>query len=135
MLGWKDKDYVIPADQVMMAIGIVEDVITYAEMISAAQTGRWPLQKISRAYGELLRFAGARVSDEEIYEGLFLGGALRDKIVASVNTLMVMMTPPSALAEIPAKGREPKSGNFGRVKTARSSLSKRSIGRSSAITG
>jgi hypothetical protein len=132
-LGWRDRDYVIPADKVMMAIAVVDEIITYGELCMIAQIGRPPLAKLAQAYGAVLRFAGAKVSDEEVYEGMFTDGQLLERVAAAVNTLVVMMTPPSAVAG--AKAVAAKPGNLDRAKAARPRLSKRSTGRSSAMAG
>lgn len=64
-LVWGGRDYVIPAARSFAAAERVEDVATIAEI------GRWSVDprftKLARCYGELLRFAGARVTDEEIH--------------------------------------------------------------------
>lgn len=63
-LSFKGETYVIPETRAFEAGAAVEDVVTLAEM---SQWGAAPkFFKLARAFGALLRFAGARVSDTEV---------------------------------------------------------------------
>ncbi len=96
-LVWAGREYRIPPDQVMPAIAIVEDHVLLGDVVQAARRGAVPLAKLSRAFGAVLRFAGARVSDDEVYAGMFKRGSQRDAAEAAVNTLLTMMIPPEQL--------------------------------------
>jgi hypothetical protein len=95
-LTWADQTYTIPPDRVLGAVAVVEEHLTMAELAQEAQTGRMRIARLSRAFGALLRYAGARISDDEVYTGMFEGGpgTIRDRIIAGVNTLMALMVPP-----------------------------------------
>ena len=63
-LSFKGQTFTIPENRAFEAGAAVEEVVTLAEM---AQWGNAPkFFKLARAFGALLRFAGARVSDTEV---------------------------------------------------------------------
>jgi hypothetical protein len=133
-VSWEGKEYTIPADRVMGAIVIIEDVFVFAELVEGVQTGKLAMNKLARAYGGLLRYAGARVGDEDVYGGMFRPGKLQDAIAKAINTLMVIMTPPEALKAVgnaEADGAQP-SGN---VQASRSGSSRPYTRRRSVAAG
>lgn len=111
-LEWAGKKYVIPAHRVMGAIARVEDVVTLPQLQEHGTRGSMPMAKISMAYGALLRYAGAPVTDVEVYEGMF--GSIKENpqsLVDSVVVLISLMVPPSVVNSIKKKAAEPSSGN------------------------
>lgn len=70
-LTFKDQEYLIPADRAFRAGAAVEDVVSLAEIASWGARPRF--FKISEAYGTLLRFAGADVTDEEVHSEMMDG--------------------------------------------------------------
>jgi hypothetical protein len=120
-LAWKDEEFTIPGDKVLGAIAIIEEHITFTEMIDALRRGRPKIMAIAKAFAGILRYAGANVTDEEAYEGMFSGGDLQRKIIDSINMLLVMMVPPSALGGKPG-GAPP----LGKPQATASKRSKRS---------
>lgn len=90
-LKWKEKEYVIPENRVMRLIAKVEDVITLAELINYSERNTTPVAKVASAYGVMLRFAGARVEDEEIYSQFYDAGA--ETIIESTFALLAIMSP------------------------------------------
>lgn len=94
VLTWNGKEYKIPPGQVMGAIARIEDVLTLKELGGYAQRNDVPLAKVSQAYGVVLRYAGAHVKDEEVYAALFDGNT-QQAIIRSVETLLLMMIPPT----------------------------------------
>lgn len=96
-LTWKGEEYKIESDKVMMLIAKIEDIITLSEVYNYAQKGAAPVAKIAMAYGAALRYAGAKVRDDEVYKGLFGGG--EDSIPAALNALLSMMIPPEDLQQ------------------------------------
>ena len=119
-LSWNGKDFSVPADRVMGAICAVEEVSTYSDLF-VMLNGKPSLSKLARAYGVLLRYAGAQVDDEEIYNGLFTPGEMAKKVSTAINTLLGIMTPPNAIA----KNGDASEGNpNGATKSAPSGSSK-----------
>lgn len=102
-LGWGGVQYTIPSNRVMGAIARVEDVMTLSELYQHGQRETVPLGKIAMAYGALLRYAGAPVSDEDVYAGMFSQGAdhLQEQVRSAIEHLCQIMLPPSARAEVP----------------------------------
>jgi hypothetical protein len=129
-LVWNGDEFTIPGNRVLGAIAIVEEQITFMELTDALARGRPPLLAIARAFAGVLRYAGASVSDEQAYEGMFSGGNVQRQVIDAINTLLVMMVPSSALAADP-KGAPP----LGKPPAAASKRSRRSTKRRSARAG
>lgn len=96
-LSWEGRDYVIPADQVLRVIARLEDVVTLGALHRFLASGVLPLAKIAAAYGIALRAAGAEVTDEHVYAGMFTGRELQKRAAAALTALQTMMIPPEAI--------------------------------------
>lgn len=132
-LHWQGRDYVIRSNRVMGAIARIEDSLTIAELQQYSERNTAPLAKIAMAYGAVLRYAGARVDDDEVYEGLFAADDSSEVIMASLQTLLTMMVPPSALVSgSDGTPGEPPKGNS---KPAAARSSKKPTRRRSASGG
>ncbi len=108
-LEWSGKEYIIRKDRVLGAIARIEDVVTMAELQRFWDRGTAPMAKIAMAYGAVLRYAGAKVTDDEVYVGMFgSGGTPADSVVTSVTHLIEMMVPKSAREEVEKK--KPSAG-------------------------
>lgn len=103
-LSWKGEDFEVAADKVMLLIAQVEDIITLPELLNPK--GR-PLAKISMAYGVALRYAGAKVRDDEVYAAMFAEGS-SDAASNAVNGLLLMMVPPAATEPATTKKAAPR---------------------------
>lgn len=126
-IAWQDRTYTIPANSILKTIASVEAVITYGELVGYAQRRAAPLATLSKAYAIVLRSAGAFVTDDEVYAGMFGLGGTMDTVLEAINGLFHLMTPPAAREET-AKGSKP--GNSRRATAASSKPStKRSLGR------
>jgi hypothetical protein len=121
-LGWRGETHVIPARMSLEAIARIEEIITLEELANAAARGAKPSLRLSRAFASVLRFAGAHVTDEEVYTDLFGSGMeilLRTQNLAT--TLQVIMVPPQIRKrleeqverahEVRAVGQAQPSGN------------------------
>jgi hypothetical protein len=123
-LGFDGKDYVIPADRVMGAIARVEGVLTMGEVAAMARSPKSDLKlsRLASAYGELLRYAGADVSDDAVYVGMFGdGGAVA--VTVALTELLALMMPPDAMKKA-LEGKPPGEGNR-QARRAASSLSRK----------
>ena len=98
VLVWREVEYRIEAREVLPLIAKVEEILTLGEIYESSQKGTLPLAKLSMAYGTVLRYAGAKVTNEEVYSGMFLPGDKKAAFVA-VNALLTMMVPPEHLQE------------------------------------
>jgi hypothetical protein len=103
---WGGKDYTLPPGRVLRAIAAVEEVLTMAELHRYMQAGKPPLAKLAMAYGAVLRQAGAIVSDDEIYAGMFAGGEMKERVGTAIGALLAMMIPPESLRQA-EKGEAP----------------------------
>lgn len=106
-LVWNGVDHKIPASRVLGAIARIEDVLTLQELHKfQEERGTAPMARLSQAYGSLLRYAGAGVTDDEVYVGLFSGGD--SAVVAnSIRQLIFMMIPPTILKKEAQPGKLP----------------------------
>lgn len=108
-LYWHEEKFIIPKNEVLGAIARVEEVITLNELQNYGKKNTVPMAKMSMAYGLLLRYAGCKVTDVEVYEAMFGQGkgVKSDVIAKTIVTLIAMMIPPSAM-----KTKEPpQQGN------------------------
>lgn len=96
ILEYKGRKYIIPANQVMGAILVIEDYVTLAQLFQWQESGIAPLGKIASAYAAVLRYAGAEVSSEEMYEAMFSKDAAENSSLA-VRHILSLMLPPSGL--------------------------------------
>lgn len=64
-MNWQGKAYVIPAHRAFELGAQVEDIVTLGEI--GTWGARVPFFKVARAYGTMLRFAGAKVTDGEVH--------------------------------------------------------------------
>lgn len=110
-LTWKGADHEVAPDKIMGLIARIEEIVTLSEIHAAAQKGGMPLAKLAMAYGSALRYAGARVADDEVYASFFEAGS--DAIPAAISALLSMMVPPSRIAA-PAQGTPAKKRAAGR---------------------
>lgn len=113
-LEWGGKQFVVPSNRVMGAIARVEEVVTLKELSEFAQApGGAKFAKLAMAYGTLLRYAGAKIEDEEIYRGLFRRNDDQDvssTLYASISGLLAMMVPPDVLTSGVSEEETPSGG-------------------------
>jgi len=108
-LKWKGETYKIEPTKVMGAIAQVEEIITLKELGEYAQKGDAPMAKLAMAFAAVLRYAGAKVRDEEVYAGMF-GGDGQQSAIGSIATLLQMMIPPSAFAKTEGNAKAAPTG-------------------------
>jgi hypothetical protein len=70
-LNWNGRDYFVPRSKLMRARQIIESVYSLKELATHMQEDTPHLVRLSMAYGALLRYLGAQVEDDELYEGMF----------------------------------------------------------------
>jgi len=96
VLDWAGQEFRIAPDKVMGAIAAVEQILTLKEIGDFAQTGNPPVAKLAMAYGAVLRYAGAKIRDDEVYAGMFSGES-SSSAMTSISNLLMMMIPPAAI--------------------------------------
>ena len=107
-LTWQGKDYVVPANRQMMLIAKIEDALggeagDQAIAVLFRRNGV-PHSRMAAAYGAALRYAGASVTDEEVYISIHADIATqsRDAVAALVHRMLMglvaIISPPTAKA-------------------------------------
>lgn len=100
-LAWHDKEYTIASDKVMGAIAVIEEHFSFIDLISKLSNQQIPLAKLSIAFADLLKYAGANnVTADEVYAGMFVSGN-QEVVINAIQTLIFMMIPPSAIDKLP----------------------------------
>lgn len=101
-LQWKGQEFAIAPDQVLRAIAVVEEEISLIELSRELSSGEYKLARLAKAYGRLLRAAGCKVTDEEVYVGIFPssgGERVVREALAALQALMYLMVPPGVLTQ------------------------------------
>lgn len=99
-LEWGGETYTIPPNRMFGAIKRIEDVITIPELhATAAKRGTVKMATLSEAFAAVLNYAGADVTAEEVYAGMFDGNTSADAASAAMLTLMGIMVPPQAIQQ------------------------------------
>lgn len=122
---WDGKPYRIEPQNILKAIARVEEHITLAQLVKQAESGSVSSSKLSMAFGTLIRFAGAKATDEEVFERVLGAGSLNaDDMGKALGMMLSMMLPRSVKAMA-------SSGNVQRRTTSDSSKkpTKRSSGK------
>lgn len=106
-LGWKDETYTIPANRQMGLVARIEDALSgdtgrHAINILVQREGP-PYSRLAAAFGAALRYAGAKVTDEEIYLSIMedFAKSQRDvsaKLQSVIVALLMVIAPPVAKA-------------------------------------
>lgn len=108
-LSWQGKDYTVPAERQMGLIARIEDALSgpggeQALNVLFRREGP-PYSRLASAFGAALRYAGAQVSDEDVYlsimEDIASGGGTKaaEKLLAATSALLNIMAPPLRVTE------------------------------------
>lgn len=103
-LSFGGDDFIVKADNVLGLIAEIEEIVTIGELLDRKHI---KAAKISKAFGVALRYAGARVRDDEIYLSMFKDGE-SGRIFSTINELLLLMTPPAELIDETAGEGEKK---------------------------
>lgn len=99
-LVWAGKTYTIKSHRVMGAIAQMEEYITLTEMGAFQKRGTAPMARMCQAYAAVLKYAGAKVTAEEVYQAAFSGGGNGQMpLFLALMQLMLAATPPAQRAE------------------------------------
>ncbi len=129
-LEWKNKKFVIEPENVLKAIAIIEEHFTVNELIQDMAAERIKVSRLCSCMGDVLRFAGSDVTDEELYAGMYGGGDGQAKVVATIQTLILMVIPPEQLKAVEtAPGKSTTTTRTRRTTTKKRSSSSRSTKR------
>ena len=89
--GWSGKEFEL--QPTLKLIAEVESVVTATELYGFAGNGAFPIAKISMAFGILIRAAGGKATDGEIYQAMFSSGQNAENAANAVAVLLAMMAP------------------------------------------
>jgi hypothetical protein len=95
-LTWGGEEKVLRANRVLKGIAIVEQFITIDKLATFEQGAK--VASLAQAYGALLRFVGFKLTDEEVYEGIFSSADQATVAKEAASALLALMIPPSTLA-------------------------------------
>lgn len=132
---WRDREYTIPARNMMGAIARIEDHVTMPEMQRFGERGTAPISRLSAAFGSVLRFAGCQVKDEEVYSAMFEGGDAAIAVSTSIRTLLAMMVPKNARDKIMNKTEAELEDEAGKSQPAGMSTSRKRTNSRSGTPG
>jgi hypothetical protein len=124
---WKDREYVVPADEIMRCIAKVEDYVTLFDLAEMRSTGKLRTMQLSQGLAAAMRHAGAEVTAEELYNTLFTGSdAVKfvQRAWTTLHALEILMIPPEHLREPDKPGV--KRGRGGRAASSKARTSSRS---------
>jgi hypothetical protein len=129
-MAWHGKDITVPANQVLGAIAVVEEVIPMDQVAAIVfNRTRINVAKISQAYGALLRYAGQEVSDEDVFIAMFDSSEKLEQAREAMKALALIVMPPAMLVTSFHRA------SAGKRKPSRSRSSKPSTRRRSRAAG
>lgn len=106
-LAWKGEEFTVPAENQLRLIAMIEDALSGASGEQAiamlARPSGPSYSRLAAAYGAALRFAGASVTDDEIYLSIMSDFAEQKqdaalKVRGAVMALLAIIAPPIALS-------------------------------------
>lgn len=98
-LVWGGKTYTIKSHRVMGAIAQMEEHITMTEMAAYSRRGTAPLARMCQAYAAMLKYAGARVTADEVYQVAMNLPEGQMTVYLTVMQMMIAATPRDRQAE------------------------------------
>lgn len=118
-LSWKGHDYVVPAKKQLMLIARIEDALAGESGLQAVtllfRREGPPHSRLAAAFGAALRYAGATVSDEEVYLSIHadIAQGSREQVAAKMHAmtigLLAIISPPT-LRELSGSASGPAAG-------------------------
>lgn len=104
VIGWNGAEYTVKARAIMPLIATVEDIISGQSGVPAVallmgERGGPTVSRLCMAFGAILRHAGAKVEDEEIYlsvqdELLAGSGEALTAMSSACDKLLAVISPP-----------------------------------------
>lgn len=106
-LTWAGKSYTVPAEKQLGLIARIEDALS-GESGEQAISILWrkegpPHSRMASAFGAALRYAGATVTDEEVYLSIHqdIASQAPEQVAVKVNTMILallsIISPPMAM--------------------------------------
>ena len=129
-LQWEGEEYVIEKDNVLPAICIIEEYFTLPELIGDMSAGKIKVGKTAQCICAVLNFAGANLTDAEVWRGLYKNKETRKSVTEVVKTLIMMMIPPEELEGLDTEDTTPGKPNRTTRRAAKSTARKKPSSRS-----
>jgi hypothetical protein len=95
---WGGRTYTIKSHRVMGAIAQIEDVVTFNEIAAFMQRGTAPMARLCQGYAAALKYAGARVTGEDIYRAVYAEPEKQVIVLKAVTGLLALALPPEKRA-------------------------------------
>lgn len=95
---WSGKAYTIKSHRIMGLIAQVEDVITFNEIALFMRRQTVPMARLCEAYAVALKYAGAKVSGETIYQTVYAETDKQLVVLKAVTGLLALALPPDKRA-------------------------------------
>lgn len=117
---WGEETYTVPPEAVLRCIAAVEATgITLGDLIVEGSAARLPLARLSQGMGAALRFAGAKVTNDEVYDKILASpGGLQMQAISVTVMLHKLMIPPQRLRDMEAKLSEEEAAAAARAAAA-----------------
>lgn len=118
VLNYGGKVWTIAENQAFAVGELVEEIVTIPELVTWGQ--KMKFFKIARCYGAMLRFAGAKVTDEDVHATIIAEiaaagvGAEQLTAVAAVAALMDVLMGGAPSAEVEGTAAEKKRSGSSR---------------------
>jgi hypothetical protein len=91
---WAGKPYTIKSHRVMGLIAQIEDVITFNEIAMFMRRQTVPMARLCEAYAAALKYAGAKVTAETIYQTVYAETEKQMLVLKAVTSLLALGLPP-----------------------------------------
>lgn len=94
---YNGKTRTIKANEVMRCIAKVEQAVSLPDLVEFMQSGKPRMASLAIGYAALLNYAGFKVTEAQVYAGMF---GDNDKVVSAIeatSALLSLMIPPSAM--------------------------------------
>jgi hypothetical protein len=95
---WAGKTYTIKSHRIMGLIAQVEDVITFDEIAKFMRRETVPMARLCEAYAVALKYAGAKVTGETIYQTVYAETEKQVVVLKAITALLAMGLPPDKRA-------------------------------------
>jgi hypothetical protein len=129
VMEWKGREYRVPSRSLMGALARVEDHVTLVELQRYAARQTVPLAKVASAFASLLQYAGASVTAEDVYSGMFEDddpNKNQEKVQLALMALMELMVPKPLQGNRQAQPAAPTPAPASKAATVANSSRKRS---------
>jgi hypothetical protein len=109
VIDYNGETKTIKPNEIMPLIAQVERIISLPRLMESVQEGEPPMAAMAMAYGKILRYAGFRVTDGDVYADMFSGEGAMSAATDATQAVLALMVPPNVLRGEPKKKAEKKT--------------------------